>query len=134
MSFNTVLKESKHFVSMTIGASKEEILNAEKTLNLRFSKEFILYTSEFGSASIRNHEFIGVVKSPRLDVVTQTLIEREKDPTLPTDLYVVERFDIYNIVLLQNSNGEIYSHVPNDKQIKISNSLEEYLVSMANKK
>ena len=127
MSFHTLLKEDDHFISMPLGASEEEILNAEKRLNLNFSKEFKSYTSEFGSASIKNHEITGVVKSPRLDVVTQTIIEREKDPYLPMNLYVVERFDIDHIVLLQNSKGEIYSHVANDKQIKIANSLEEYL-------
>ena len=63
-----VLESKKGFYSFG-KASDDEILKAEKNLNLKFAKDYKKYLAKFGIAEIEGHEFTGVYNSSRLNGV-----------------------------------------------------------------
>ncbi len=129
MSFIKLLKEDEDFVSMPKGATETEIMNAEKELELFFSKEFISYTKEFGCASADGHEFLGVVKHKRLSVVEQTIQAREEILHLPLSLYAIEITGDDGIIIFQDKEGKVYGASAQHKVTKMADSLEEYLLN-----
>ena len=103
------------------GASEDEIEAAEKDLDYR------KYLSEYGLACAAGHEFTGIVKSPRLNVVDATARIYKKIQDLPAKSYVVEELNIDSIVILQTEDGSIYEAVPGKLSNKIADSLCDYL-------
>ena len=109
------------------GVTQEEIEAAEKELNLKFAKDYRMYLAEFGLASAGGHEFTGIVKSPRLSVISVTTKIGKKIKDMPPKAYVVEELNIDGIVILQTSDGTVYEGAPNRKVKKIASSLSEYI-------
>ncbi len=105
----------------------EEIENAEKTLNLKFSDEYKLYVSEFGVISAVGIELTGIISSPRLSVIEVTKREKECNENIPDNMYVIENTTLEGLIILQDQFGAIYSIMPNSSPKKIFNSLYEYL-------
>lgn len=54
---------------------------------------------EFGQFSIYGHEFTGITKILRLNVVEITIEERMKNRLIPINLYVIEQTNIDDIVI-----------------------------------
>ena len=67
-----MLKEKDCFCSLK-GVTEDEIRVAEQTLGLSFAKEYRAYLQTFGLASFQGHELTGIIQSPRLSVVAQTV-------------------------------------------------------------
>lgn len=116
----------KSFRSRT-SATKEQIKAAEDELGLIFAKEYKDYLAEFGCASIYGHEFTGICKSARLDVVQATIKQREISEDIPCDWYLIEETNIDGITVWQDSKGVIYTKVPNCIAEKASYSFLEYI-------
>ena len=108
-------------------ASEEQITEAEQLLGLSFSQEYSDYLAEFGSASIYGHEFTGVCKSARLNVVHVTKAQREFNPDIPLNWYVIEETNVDGITIWQDSDGSIYFKSPNKLAKCIASSFLEYL-------
>ena len=108
-------------------ATKEQIVNAEETLGLSFVKEYKEYLSAFGCASIYGHEFTGICKSERLNVVSVTTEQKNCFDDIPDDWYVIEETNIDGIVIWQNVKGDIFSKVPHANPEKIAKSFSEYV-------
>jgi len=125
-AFTDKLSNMKAFRSRT-PASAEQIKEAENALGLKFAKEYKEYLSDFGCASIYGHEFTGICKSSRLNVVDVTISERANNPDVPNDWYVIEQANIDGIVIWQNQKGEIFQTQPYCDSIKIANSIVEYI-------
>ena len=117
-----VLKSQKHFYSKA-GVSGTEIQRAEDDLQLKFTAEYAQYLAAFGADSVNSHEFTGLGISPRLDVVAVTLGEREKNPNVPHDLYVIEQLHIDDVVIWQSSDGSVYQTIGTSAPVKICDSL-----------
>ena len=107
--------------------NKEQIVQAEKELNVCFSKEYADYVAAFGVAIFDGHEFTGLCNGKRLDVVRITQAQRKLNENIPDDWYVVECVDVDGIVIWQNSEGTVYASTPNSGAKKIASSLSEYL-------
>lgn len=120
------LKTKADFVYLPKSASNDEIENAEIALSLKFSDDYKAYTKQFGAVSFEGHEFTGVVKSKRLDVVENTLSKRKLFPNLPSNYYVIENLGIDDITIFQNEVGSIYLYSKGGDNKKIANSLVEY--------
>lgn len=103
------------------------IKQAEEKLSLLFSKEYSIVVKEFGTVSVNCHELTGICKDNRLNVVDVTLKERERNPDISKDWYVIEQLHIDGIVIWQSSTGEIYQTLPGAKPEKICDSLAEYI-------
>lgn len=120
------LREMPYFVSLK-GANDEEIKIAEQRLDLCFSYEYCTYLKEFGIASAGNHELTGICNSPRLNVVDVTISERDNNPEVPKDWYVLEQANIDGIVIWQNQKGEVYQTQPFMENKMIANSIVDYI-------
>lgn len=119
--------ESKTDATTYFANSKEKIHQAETALNVKFAGEYAEYIEKYGIAIFDGHELTGLCDGKRLDVVQITKEQRELNPFVPDDWYVVECLDIDGIIIWQNRKGEIYQTVPTNKARLISNSIAEYL-------
>lgn len=111
------------------GISNEQISQAEQNLGLSFSEEYREYLSLYGIAAFDGHELTGITKSNRLDVVSTTIEARKRYPDLPSDLYVVESTGIEELIILQNTDGEVFGCAPNYRLEKICDSLSDYIAN-----
>ncbi len=109
------------------GVPDSMIGEAEKMLGLSFSDEYRDYLKEYGIAAYSGHELTGITRSPRLNVVSVTLAERERDAGAPKDLYIVERTNVEEILVWQSESGELYYSSPNHPLEKFCSSLSEYI-------
>ncbi len=109
------------------GSSNETIVDAENRLNLRFSQEYREYLQTFGVAMFGGHEFTGISKSSRTNVVDVTLLERTKNALIPNSLYVIEETNIDGIVIMQNESGEIFFVQPHRPPTKEFDSLVDFI-------
>lgn len=121
-----MLKEKDCFCSLK-GVTEDEIRVAEQTLGLSFAKEYRTYLQAFGLASFQGHELTGIIKSPRLSVVAQTIAERNNNPHIPDDMYVIEIANIDGIVIWQGSTGEIFETIYDGVPTLICKSFSEYI-------
>ena len=127
MDFCELLKASPdlHYLSP---ASEEEICDAEQKLGVNFAEEYKEYLRCFGAAIIEDHEFCGICKSPRLNVVDVTLHERKVLTNHECEsMYAVEKLGIDNAVAWQNPTGDIYLISPYSAAVKVASSLYDYL-------
>lgn len=120
------LRKKDCFCSLK-GVSEEEIRKAEQTLGLTFAKEYRDYLQAFGLASFRGHELTGIVKSPRLNVVTQTMLEKETNFHVPDNFYVIEIANIDGIIIWQKDTGEIFKTIFDSAPTLICKSLGDYI-------
>lgn len=121
-----MMKNKPDFYAMQ-GAGDMEIKRTEQMLGTHFADEYRGYLSAFGVASFSGHEFTGVCKSKRLNVIEVTREQRSQNQEIPCDWYVVEETHIDGIVIWQSSAGEIYQTVGETPGRKIFNSLTEYV-------
>lgn len=119
--------QSMRSFRMGAAASMKAITAAEESLGLLFSDEYRDYISAFGAASVYGHELTGICTSRRLHVVDVTIAEREYNPSVPNDLYVIEQAHIDGIVVWQSSDGTVYQSMPNEVPVKLCDSLCEYV-------
>lgn len=105
----------------------DEIDAAERELNLKFNEDYKKCLTKFGQFSICNHEFTGITKTLRLNVVEITKEERVKNPLIPNNLYVLEQTHIDDIVIWQNEEGNIFQSSFYCLPYKIADSLFEYI-------
>ena len=108
-------------------ASDFDVLNAEYDLGVKFADDFKEYVLEYGVITAENVEITGVCTSERLSVVYVTAKERKLNPAIPDDMYVIDSTGYEGLVVLQNSQGEIFSLGPSSTPKKIFNSLADYL-------
>ncbi len=109
------------------GATDSEIEKAEEILGTQFTEEYRNYVSSFGVASFAGHEFTGVCKPKRLNVVDVTIEHRRLNPSLPEDWYVIEETHIDGITIWQSPKREIFQVVSENDIKKINNTLEEFI-------
>lgn len=125
-TISDVLKNLEIF-NTVVGAKDSDIKNYEAQLSCTFSKDYKLFLKEFGFVVFEGHEIIGFSKIKRMNVVNVTLKERECNPDVSKDWYVVEQLHIDGIVIWQSSSGKIYQTAPGSKPEKICSSLAEYI-------
>lgn len=108
-------------------ASIEQIIEAEKELGVNFADDYIKYVKKYGVISAKGIELTGVTSYKRLSVVFITKKERNINPNIPANMYVIENIAIDGIIALQDETGKVYTVTPN-KTPKLSyNSLSEYI-------
>ena len=107
-------------------ASEEQIIRAEKRLNLKFSEEYKEYFKEFGAISFFGNEWSGLNIDGYFNVVNITEDERVLNESFPKKHFVVENIGVDSIFIISNEDGKIYS-IQYDKIEFLCNSLSEYL-------
>ena len=126
MSFVDFLRNKTGFIGSS-GRTKEEILQAEEELCIRFAAEYHEYLERIGLASVEEHELTGLTKDVRLDVVAVTKEYRALYGPDTVLWYVVEDIGIDGLVIWQDEKGTIYQTSFTVEPVKIAESLEEYL-------
>ena len=127
MKFVDLIKKHSDVITYS-PIARENIVKAEKELNVTFSKEYVEYVAEFGIAIFEGHEFTGLCDGKRLDVVRITKEQRNIHKFVSRNLYVVECTDIDDIVIWQDSDGIVYASIPNSNPQKIADSIMEYVL------
>lgn len=107
--------------------SKEDIIKAERELDVSFAKDYIEYLENFGFACYDSHEITGICKAKRLNVVDVTKKELNYVSNVPEGAYVIEEAHIDDIVIWQVKNGNIYQSQGNKAVIYLCDSLDEYI-------
>lgn len=115
------------------GVSSYTISCAEEKLGLHFSDEYKDYLDRFGVLSIDGTEFTGLVGPGRVHVVDITMQEREKNPNIPSDWYVVV-FPTSDVTIWQTGGGEIFQVAADGKQTKKAASLSAYFKKLVSGK
>ena len=110
-------------------ASNDEIVEAEKQLNLHFSDEFKQYMAEFGAIYSETIELKGIAKTPGYNVVAFTTMVREACPNIPKNFYAISETGYNGVVICQDGNGFVYEWKPNDEVACVASSLNEYINS-----
>lgn len=108
-------------------ASMKQIIEAEKELGVNFADDYIKYVEKYGVISAEGIELTGITNHKRLNVASVTKRERNMNPNIPTNMYVVENIAIDGLIALQDETGKIYTITPNETPKLIYNSLSEYI-------
>ena len=108
------------------GASEEQILRAEKRLELKFPEEYKNYVKEFGAISFLGNEWTGLNIDGYFNVVNMTEEERALDEFFPKKYFVIENIGVDRMLIISNEKGEIYT-IQYNKIKFLCNSLSEYL-------
>ena len=110
-------------------ATDIDIKDAEIQLRVSFNEEYREYLLAFGAIMADGIELTGIAKSAHRNVVNQTKQERELNPKIPNNMYVVENTGVDGIIIWQDTIGDIYQSSPNKEPKKIADSLSEYISS-----
>ncbi|ASG31494.1 SMI1/KNR4 family protein [Fusobacterium animalis] len=108
------------------GASEEQIIRAEKRLELKFPEEYKDYVKEFGAISFLGNEWTGLNVDGYLNVVNMTEEERALNEFFPKKYFVIENIGVDRMLVISDEKGKIYT-IQYDKKELICNSLSEYL-------
>lgn len=103
------------------------VAEAEAKLGLNFSEEYKDLLEKYSIFAINGHEFTGIAKTKGQSVVDVTMLHCEKYADFPKNMYVIETVGVDGLVILQDTNGYIYTYQPGTMPERICNSLEEYL-------
>lgn len=125
---NTIegLKKLLHLTPAEI----EDVLRAQIELGLTFADEYKDYVLTYGVITAKGVEITGVCESKRLNVTDVTKKEREYNPDMPKNMYVIDSTGMEGLLILQDESGAIYSFSSEDGTKKIFGSLADYLVSL----
>ena len=126
MNIVTALKGKETLLSLG-AASRENIEEAESSLNVKFSADYVEYVSAYGAVSYLDHELTGVCASKMLNVVEATNHAKEIF-NVPADWYVIEDTHMDGIVFWQAGNSEIYMTKPKATPVKKYASLLAYVM------
>ena len=110
-------------------AKKTDVFLAESELDLHFAEDYKQYLLTYGLISAVGIEITGLIPSPRLNVVAVTRQEREMNPAMPVNMYVVEETGFEGLLILQEESGAVWSLTGNGKLKKEFDSLADYLLS-----
>lgn len=114
-------------VRFTKPASAKQVAETEKELGVSFANDYTKYVKKYGVISARGIELTGVTTHERLSVVSATKRERNVNPNIPANMYVVENLAIDGAIALQDETGRVYTVTPNGTPKLRCNSLSEYI-------
>ena len=120
------LKNSKELFYLQ-GVSWEQVQEAQTELDVRFAEEYLAVLLRYGLIATDAHELTGLSAIQRLNIVDVTKAERNKNPEVPADFYVVEQVQAEKTVIWQNRKGEIIESVDGQGIRYLYDSLLEYL-------
>lgn len=107
--------------------SMEQIIKAEKELGVNFANDYIKYVKKYGAISAKGIELTGVTTCERLNVISVTKRERNMNPNIPTNMYVIANIAIDGLITLQDETGKVYTVTPNESPKLSHKSLSEYI-------
>ena len=110
-------------------ATENQITNTEQQLGLRFSKEYREYLAEFGIVKAHGIELTGISEAEYCNVVYLTKQERDLNPNISNNMYVIENTCIDGVIIWQDTQGFIYLTQYDSEPKKIAESLVDYILN-----
>lgn len=120
------IKEAEDYAALG-AASKEQIADAEKELQLTFAADYKEYLRAFGAATFCGKELTGICSSERLSVIAVTKRARSFYKSFPVDAYVIEEMLFDHFLVIQKADGSIFNYGQNESEELIADSLSLYL-------
>ena len=108
------------------GCDDAQILEAEKTLNVKFPNDYKEYLKEFGRITFYGTEWTGLNTKGYRNVIEATKDEKSYNKDFPDGYFVLENLGIDSKMAIVNEKGEVYV-LQHEKKELICDSLEEYL-------
>ncbi|MGX7068988.1 SMI1/KNR4 family protein [Gemella bergeri] len=108
------------------GATEEQIIAAEKDLNLTFPVEYREYLKEFGAISFYGTELTGLNVDSYINVVDATNSEKKLNKKFPNDYFVLENFGIDGELVLMNTKGKVFLF-KNGEMKELCENFREYI-------
>lgn len=105
----------------------EQIIKAEKELSINFADDYTKYVKKYGAISAKGIELTDVTTCERLNVISVTKRERNMNPNIPSNMYVIENIAIDGLITLQDETGKVYTVTPNESPKLSHKSLSEYI-------
>lgn len=116
--------ENMRFIKPT---PMKQIIKVEKELGVNFADDYTKYVEKYGAISAKGVKLTGVTNYERLNVVSVTKRERNINPNIPANMYVIENITIDGIIALQDETGKVYTVTPNKNPKFSYNFLSEYI-------
>ena len=116
------LLASKEGAILGFGATEQQIREAEASLGLHFAEDYREYLSTVGLAMCDGHEFTGICKAERTNVVAVTEQMRALQGDIPADRYVIENENMDGAAIWQDAEGNVYFN-----RKRVYGSLREFL-------
>ena len=122
--------QQKYKLFHAAGCSVDQVVEAEKALNLKLSDEYRRYVLDYGAISFDSYEFTGLNVDGYLNVVEVTLQERNLRSDFPQNGFVVQQLGIEGIIIVQDETGAVFEMNEAGGQHQIANSFAEYIESL----
>ncbi|TCI63149.1 SMI1/KNR4 family protein [Exiguobacterium sp. SH0S2] len=107
------------------GVGKETIRSMEERLEFIFPKSYVAFLNLYGALSVNNHEIFGHAPSSHIDVVENTLQERERTKELE-QYVVIENPGFDGILIAMDKLGQIWEYSSSELELLYS-SFDEFL-------
>lgn len=120
--------EGTHKLYNTKGASEKAIGKAESKLGIIFPDEYKDYLSRYGAVSFGSTELTGLNIDGYANVIDVTLNEINRNSNFPKDCFVLESLGVEGLLILMNTNGEVWEWKDGTCKRKYT-SMEEYLTT-----
>lgn len=125
---SSIVAKMKEIPELTAikGCTGNQIMEAQKALDMAFPEEYIDYVKAFGCIDFIATEWTGLNIEGRLNTVTATLAERKTNPAFPRGFFVLEDLAMDMKKVIVNEAGEVFL-IQGDSREKICNSISDYL-------
>lgn len=110
---------------LSSGVTPAQVTAAERELGLKFAPAYKDFLLRYGCGSFGSHEIMGLGGPDRLNVVKETISERDYR-TLSKGMYIVENLYIDSMVIAGSVSGDLYLVGPHSSR-KMPESQAEYL-------
>lgn len=108
------------------GCSEEQLLEAQKELDLFFPEEFSAYVREYGCIDFGATEWTGLNIKGYLNTVTATEKEKSINAGFPKGCFVLEDMNIDARKVIVNEEGKVFV-LQYDQITPLCNTISEYL-------
>lgn len=108
------------------GCTDEQVVDAEKELEMKFPQEYVDYVKEYGCIDFGSTEWTGLNIDGRLNTVTATLQERSVNSDFPKGYFVLEDIGIDARKIVVDADGKVYV-LQYEKLEAFCDSISEYL-------
>ena len=109
------------------GADEKTINETEQRLGVQFAKDYKEMLAAVGACICRGHELMGISSFADMSTYQATVEQRQLNPSIPSDWYIIERTGMDGVMVFQAGDGVVYQISPNQPPVKIADTLSDYL-------
>lgn len=114
------------------GVEESAVVAAERELDLKFAADYRAYLLKMTIAAYDGHEFTGLSKAIRTNVVAVTKQKWSECSKVPKSWYVIEDTNIDQIVIWQSHDGKVYETVGVSEPVCVADTMVEFVIKKLN--